>query len=229
MVNHIAFIVDGNRRWAKERGLPSFEGHKQGFLRVKELVRTGLDLGIKCMTFFLFSTENWNRSREEVSYLMRLAEQIINQEIENLHKEKVKLVHIGRKDRIPSSLALAIDKSEKMTQNNQGLILNLAVDYGSKDEIVRASRKVVEKVLQGQLQASAITEEVFYSCLDTHLSPPVDILIRTSGEMRISNFLLFQIAYAELFFLPCYFPDFSLEELKKVLEDYQKRERRMGK
>lgn len=229
MVNHIAFIVDGNRRWAKERGLPSFEGHRQGFIRVKELVRTGIDMGVKCLTFFLFSTENWNRSREEVSYLMRLAEQIINDEIESLHKEKVKLVHIGRKDRIPSSLALLIDKGEKLTQNNPGLILNLAVDYGSKDEIVRAIRKVVERVLLGQLQASAMTEEVFYSCLDTHLSPPVDILIRTSGEMRISNFLLFQIAYAELFFLPCYFPDFGPEELKKVLEEYQKRDRRMGK
>ena len=229
MVNHIAFIVDGNRRWAKERGLPSFEGHKQGFLRVKELVSTGIDLGIKCMTFFLFSTENWNRSREEVSYLMRLAEQIINEEIENLHKEKVKLVHIGRKDRIPSSLALLIDKGEKMTQHNPGLILNLALDYGSKDEIVRATRKVAEKVLQEQLQVSGITEQEFYSCLDTHLSPPVDILIRTSGEMRISNFLLFQIAYAELFFLPCYFPDFGSEELKKVLEEYLKRDRRMGK
>ncbi len=229
MVNHIAFIVDGNRRWAKERGLPSFEGHRQGFIRVKELVRTGIDMGVKCLTFFLFSTENWNRSREEVSYLMRLAEQIINDEIESLHKEKVKLVHIGRKDRIPSSLALLIDTGEKLTQNNPGLILNLAVDYGSKDEIVRAIRKVVERVLLGQLQASAMTEEVFYSCLDTHLSPPVDILIRTSGEMRISNFLLFQIAYAELFFLPCYFPDFGPEELKKVLEEYPKRERRMGK
>ncbi|MBT9130491.1 MAG: Ditrans,polycis-undecaprenyl-diphosphate synthase ((2E,6E)-farnesyl-diphosphate specific) [candidate division WS2 bacterium] len=229
MVNHIAFIVDGNRRWAKARGLPSFEGHRQGFLRVKELVRTGIDLDINCLTFFLFSTENWNRSSEEVSYLMRLGEQIINEEIENLHKEKVKLVHIGRKDRIPDTLALAINKGEKMTQNNLGLILNLAVDYGSKDEIVRANRKVVEKVLLGKFQASAITEEVFYSCLDTHLSPPVDILIRTSGEMRISNFLLFQIAYAELFFLPGYFPDFGPEELKKVLEEYLKRDRRMGK
>ncbi len=228
-INHVAFIVDGNRRWAKARGLPSFEGHHQGFSLVKELIQAGLDYGIPHLTFFLFSTENWNRNDKEVSFLMSLAEEIIREELPGLKERGIRLVHLGRKDRLPSTLLSLIREAEELTQREGKMHLNLAVDFGGRDEIVRAVKSIATRVKKGELDPDSINEELFYSYLDTHLSPPVDLLIRTSGELRISDFLLYESAYSELYFSPLYFPDFTEEEFKKVLTDYKKRERRFGR
>lgn len=229
MIKHVAFIVDGNRRWARSRGLPSIEGHRKGFSRVREIIQAGYDLKIPNLSFFLFSTENWKRSESEVTFLMNLAESVINSELSSLLERGIRLKHIGRTDRIPSSLLNLIQKAEELTINERKMILNLALDYGGKDEIVRATKFISSKVKEGKLDINEINEESFKSYLDTNLSPPVDLLIRTSGEFRISNFLLYDIAYSELYFSKQYFPDFTKEEFIKILEEYYKRERRYGK
>lgn len=229
MINHVAFIVDGNRRWARARGLPSFEGHRHGFFRVRELIQAGLNLGISHLTFFLFSTENWKRSEREVSFLMNLAEETIREELPKLKERGIRLVHLGRKDRLPSTLLSLIKEAEELTQKESKMHLNLAVDFGGRNEIARAAKTIASKVKRGELAPEDIDEGVFYAHLDSHLSPLVDLLIRTSGELRISNFLLYEAAYSELYFSPLYFPDFTEEEFKKVLTDYEKRVRRFGK
>ena len=217
---HIAIIADGNRRWAKDRNLPTFEGHRRGFENIKALSKKAKQLGVKIVTFWVFSTENWKRAEDEVGYLMNLAEKVIDSQIKEAIQEKTRIVHIGRKDRLPDVLKKKIEKAEETTRNFSQYYFVIALDYGGHDEIERAVRKM--KDLQ--------TEKI-ENFLDTGVLPypNPDLIIRTSGETRLSGFMTWQSAYSEYYFSTLYFPDFGPEALKKALTDYGERKRRFGK
>lgn len=217
---HVAIILDGNRRWAKERGLPTFEGHRQGFERFKNIVKIAREKGVKILTLWAFSTENWKRSKEEVSYLMKLYEKIIDSYLSEAKKNQTRLIHIGRKDRINDILRQKLIKAEEETKNYQKNYLALALDYGGRDEIIRAIKK-----------ARNLNSNNFEQFLDTKDLPQqdVDLVIRTSGEKRTSGFLIWQAAYAEYIFYPKYLPDFTPADFDKCLEEYSQRQRRYGK
>lgn len=219
---HIALIMDGNRRWAKNKGLPKLEGHRQGLKRTKELVDECLKLGLKYCTLWCFSTENWQRDRKEVDYLMRLFEEYLLKHVKDLHEKGIRIVHIGRKDRLPKKLASLFQEAEDLTAKNTNLVLNLAIDYGGRDEIIRGIKSLVAK-------KQDFTESNFSLSLDTAGSPDPDLIIRTSGESRLSGFLLWQSAYSELIFTDTCFPDFDVVELHKALEEYSERNRTRGK
>ena len=219
--NHLAIILDGNGRWANKRGLPRNMGHRQGVKTLTKIVKECSKIGIKHLTVYAFSTENWNRPQKEIDYLMSLIERYLNRIEKQLDKSDIRLKVIGEKTKLNDYLLSVIDTIESKTKDHQGLTLNIAFNYGSKDEIVNAFKKMAnDKVL--------FTKENVDKYLYTSESKDVDLLIRTSGEQRISNYLLWQIAYAEIYFTDVYWPDFNINELEKALDSFQNRKRRFG-
>lgn len=225
---HIAIIMDGNGRWAKQRGLPRSAGHRAGINRVKAVLNAASDLGVKAITFFAFSTENWLRPKKEVDMLMRSLNNFLEREVDGLHKNNIRLKIIGGGDPIPGYLQDKIKQAEDKTRDNTGLIVLLALNYGSRQEIVKAAKQFADAVLRKKIGIDDLDADIFSGYLSTAGIPDPDLLIRTSGEMRISNFLLWQISYAELYFPQKHWPDFGKEDLEKAIEEYQNRERRYG-
>ncbi|MBI5100811.1 MAG: isoprenyl transferase [Nitrospirae bacterium] len=221
---HIGVIMDGNGRWAQLRGLPRIEGHRRGAERAKEIIETSAELGIKCLTLYTFSTENWQRPETEVTMLMKLLEHYLRKELADLMKQDIVYRAIGEIWRLPVNIQKLIKETEEKTSSNKGMTLVTALSYSGRNEIVRAVRKALDAGRRGD----EINEESFSSYLDTAGLPPPDLIIRTSGERRISNFLLWQSAYAELYFSDTLWPDFDKEELKLAIRDFQGRERRFG-
>tara|TARA_B100000029_G_scaffold77516_1_gene69140 strand:+ start:857 stop:1594 length:738 start_codon:yes stop_codon:yes gene_type:complete len=226
---HIAIIMDGNGRWAKKKSLPRISGHQQGINSVREITRVCGELGVKYLTLYTFSTENWNRPLKEVNALMKLLLNTINIEIQELNKNNVCFKTIGDIDKLPPITKKGIEEGMKLTKNNSGLNLCLALSYGSRAEIIVGVKKISKKVKKGIISVEDIDEKSFSKELYTSDFPDPDLLIRTSGENRISNFLLWQIAYSEIYLTETYWPDFRERELINALYDYQSRERRFGK
>ncbi len=225
---HIAFIMDGNGRWASEQGLARTAGHRQGIQRVKEIIRGAGELGIEVVTFFAFSTENWGRPKKEIDTLMRYLDNFLDGQIKELERNNMRFRVIGSGDPMPKFLQKKIEKAEERTKNNTGLTVVLALNYGSRQEIVAAAKKFAASVLKDSALLGQLDPQEFSRYLYTADLPDPDLLIRTSGEMRISNFLLWQLSYAELYFSRKYWPDFKMAELKEAIRDFQKRERRFG-
>ncbi len=226
---HIAIILDGNGRWAKGHNLSRTEGHIAGVKRVEEILDYSQELGIKVLTLFTFSTENWNRPESEVEMLMKIVTAVIERKIAKLKKNNMRFYTIGRKDRLPEGVAKTINMAIEETKNNSGITINLAFDYGSRLEIVDAVKSIAQAVTEKKLSVEDISEATISQALYTKDLPDPDLLIRTSGEQRISNFLLWQLSYAEFYFTEKYWPDFDIEEFKKALRDFQSRDRRYGK
>lgn len=225
---HVGIILDGNGRWATERGLKRSEGHKAGFETLKILSKHVFTRGVKVLSVFAFSTENFNRTKEEVDYLMNLFLKGFKSSIKEFNKNNIKVVFSGRKEPLSDKVYKRMKSLEKETLNNTGGILNICLNYGGQTEIVDTTKKLINDVLDGKLKTEDITPEIFMKNLYNDL-PPMDFLIRTSGEIRISNFMLFSLAYAEMYFPHTYFPDFKEDEFDKALEEYTKRDRRFGK
>ena len=226
---HIAIIMDGNGRWAKERGLPRIAGHREGINSVREITKICGEIGGKYLTLYTFSTENWSRPKTEVKALMTLLLSTIKKEIKELHKNDVKFSTIGDISILPKGTVKGIKEGEKLTFDNSGLNLILALNYGSRQEIISAVNNIVYDVKKGSLDSNSIDENIFSSYLDTNNCPDPDLLIRTSGELRISNFLLWQSAYTEMYLTNTYWPSFRENELFTAIVDFQNRERRFGK
>lgn len=221
---HVAVIMDGNGRWAKKRSLPRAAGHRAGVERVRTIVRMSSDIGIKYLTLYAFSTENWKRPSQEVSTLMGLLLEYLRKELDELNRENVRILTFGELSKLPPEVVSEILRAKETTKNNTGLTLNMAVNYGGRQEIVSA----IKKAVSGSADVNLIDEEYVSSLLDTNGQPDPDLLIRTSGETRISNFLLYQTAYAELYFTDTLWPDFDEEEYAKALKYFAGRERRFG-
>lgn len=226
---HVAIIMDGNGRWAKKRSWRRIKGHEQGADTVRTIVRTSGEIGIRVLTLYAFSTENWQRPEKEVKALMHLLKKFLKAEEEDLMKKKVRLTAIGQIHRLPEDVAQELNRVGRNTAGNDGLQLNLALSYGSRNEIIRTVRHLAQQVQEGKLPPDDIDETMLSNHLDTAGLPDPDLLIRTSGEMRISNFLLWQIAYSEIIVTDTLWPDFTKEEYLSILEAYQRRERRYGK
>lgn len=223
--HHIAIIMDGNGRWAKARNLPRSAGHEAGTENLRRVIRGCVEFGVGILTIYAFSTENWERPRWEIRALLHILENVIDRELDELHAEGVQLRHLGELDRLPKALQRKVQKAIERTRDNDRLILNIAFNYGGRDEIIRAVRHMVADGLAPE----DITEERLSSYLYTAGLPDPDLIIRTSGELRISNFLIWQGAYAEYYATPLFWPDFDRDELHKALLAYCKRERRFGK
>lgn len=221
---HLAIIMDGNGRWAKARGLPRLAGHRAGTENLRRILRACVRHGIKILTIYAFSTENWGRPAEEVRGLMTILEQVIERELKELHQEGVQIRHIGRAQGISPRLLKKIQQAVELTKNNDTIILNVAFNYGGRQEIIDAVRRIV----RAGIEPDQIDDALFNEHLYTAGQPDPDLIIRTSGEMRVSNFLIWQGAYAELYVTPTYWPDFDDDELQKALEHYASRERRFG-
>jgi undecaprenyl diphosphate synthase len=226
---HIAIIMDGNGRWAKQRGLPRMVGHRQGVKALKQLVRCCNDWGIEALTVYAFSTENWQRPAAEVEFLMGLFERVLLEELVELHDQGVRLSFIGDRAGLPDRLQQIITQVTAQTANNPGLHLVIAVNYGGRDELVRACQQISDRVQRGELTRDAITAATITEHLMTQTIPDPDLLIRTSNEMRLSNFLPWQLAYTELYFSPTLWPDFGVAQLHQALLAYQQRDRRFGR
>ena len=226
--SHVAVIMDGNGRWAKSHRLPRIAGHQKGAEAVRALVKSCGELGIPYVTIYAFSSENWRRPASEVDELMGLLRLYLRREIAELHREGVRLRFIGDRLRLPGDISALIDSAEECTRGNRGVTLTVAVNYGSRSEIVAAAQRLAREVAQGRLRPDDITEELFGSQLSTADLPDPDLLIRTSGEQRLSNFLLWQSAYTELVFVPTLWPDFSRDHLLQAIGEFQRRERRYG-
>jgi len=220
--NHVAIIPDGNRRWARERGLPTFEGHRKGFSIMKNIAKKAREIGIKVLTIWAFSTENWNRSKEEIVYLMDIYESWVDEHLKTALKDKVRIIHLGRKDRIKKSLADKLADAEEKTRDFNKFYLCIALDYGGKDEIVRAINKIKNN--------KNMSEKGFEKFLDTYdlPYPNPDLIIRTSGEYRTSGFMIWQASYAELIILDKHLPDFTEDDFEESIKKYSKRNRRFG-
>jgi undecaprenyl diphosphate synthase len=229
MPNHIAIIMDGNGRWAKQRGTQRIFGHKSGVSAVREAIEASAELGVKYLTLYAFSTENWNRPKIEIDALMGLLINTINTETETLIKNNIALKTIGDNESLPKAVQKKLSEVVRKTSKCTGLNLILALSYSSRWEITNAVKKIVKDFTLGKITPESIDEEIFSTYLNTSIIPDPDLLIRTSGEYRISNFLLWQLAYTELYFTPVLWPDFSKEELYKAIIDFQQRERRFGK
>jgi undecaprenyl diphosphate synthase len=227
--NHIAIIMDGNGRWAKKRGLPKIIGHRQGVESVKKIVKASIKFGVKYLTLYAFSTENWQRPRNEVKGLFRLLENFLDKDVCLLHDNNVRLRLIGDRDKIEERIRRKIEEVERDTAGYDKLNLNIALSYGGRQEILNTVRLLSEDVKKGNVEPNEIDERIFSSYLYTRDSPDPDLLIRTSGEMRVSNFLLWQISYSEIYVTPRLWPDFGEKDLKKAIEEYGKRERRFGR
>ena len=225
---HIAIIMDGNGRWAEARGLPRTEGHRRGVESVKRAVRAAIELGVSCLTIFSFSSENWSRPPSEIRDLMGLLKHFIRRDLADLHKHDVRIRIIGERSGVDDEVVRLIGEAEQLTARNTGLQLVVAFNYGSRAEIAKAARRLAERVAAGELEPAAISPELLAGHLDTAGLPEPDLLIRTSGEVRLSNFLLWQLAYAELVFVDAYWPDFTKEKLEEAIAIYHGRERRFG-
>ena len=225
---HIAVIMDGNGRWAKKRGLPRAMGHRAGMKSVKEVIKSCRELGVKHLTLYAFSSENWKRPKEEVETLMRFLKEYLNKELPSFIRNGIKLNFIGRLDGLPDFVRPILKKSTEETKDCGGMTLNVALNYSGRGEIVDAAKKFASHVKAGKLGADDLDEGSFGGFLYTAGQPDPDLLIRTSGEMRISNFLLWQISYAELYVTPKLWPDFRKNDLIDAVAEYQKRERRFG-
>lgn len=225
---HLAIIMDGNGRWAARRGLPRTAGHQEGVRRAKEVVRACGEKGIRVLTLFAFSTENWRRPKEEVGFLMDLFQESLCREIDSLTENNVVFRVIGRVRDLPAGIQREIERGERKTAGNTGLVLNLALNYGGRAELVDAARGLARRVQAGELRPEEIDEQSFGAELYTAGLPDPDLVIRPSGEQRLSNFLLWQSAYAELYLTPALWPDFTVEELDRALAAYAARERRFG-
>lgn len=226
---HIAIIMDGNGRWAKNRGKLRIFGHENGTKSVKNIVETCSNLGIRCLTLYAFSTENWNRPKLEVKTLMSLLISSLKRESDKLQKNNIRLNPIGNLNLLPLKISKELFQVVETTKSNSGMVLNLALSYGSRDEIINCVKEIGEKIKNNLISFEKIDETVINQHLYTQNLPDVDLLIRTSGEQRVSNFLLWQIAYAELYFTKVLWPDFTEQDLYKAIDNYQKRERRFGK
>jgi undecaprenyl diphosphate synthase len=226
---HIAIVMDGNGRWAKRRGLPRVLGHRSGVKSVREVTEAAAEIGVRYLTLYTFSTENWSRPSTEVSALMNLLVETVRAEIGDLHRNGVRLMTIGDLGLLPTASREAILEGVEQTRNNSRLTLVLALNYSARWEILRAARLLAQKVASGELQPNAIDAGVFESELCTAGIPDPELLIRTGGETRLSNFLLWQAAYTELYFTPVFWPDFGRNELFEAIASYQQRERRFGK
>lgn len=224
MPRHLGLILDGNRRWAKEHGLPIYEGHKAGYKVVENILQAAMDRGVECVSVYAFSTENWNRSADEVKQLMRLFMWIFGHELQNLKRYGVRVRVLGNKLRIGKSLLKAVHRAEQETKDNKRGTLLFCLDYGGQQEIVDAMKQLVAN----GADASSITAEQISGQLQSNGIPPVDLIIRTSGEQRLSNFMLWNAAYSELMFTPTKWPDFTPEELNSMLDAYGERHRRFG-
>ncbi|HNU80385.1 MAG TPA: isoprenyl transferase [Bacillota bacterium] len=225
---HIAIIMDGNGRWAQKKGLPRVMGHKAGMEALKKTVKSCSNLGIKILTVYAFSTENWNRPQDEVNYLMDLLVEYMRREVNALHKNKVKIKLLGEVDMLPDQTRTEIEEAIELTKNNEGLQFNIALNYGGRAEILRACRNLIKDLEAGNLDMDSADEKVFSSYLYTSNDPDPDLIIRTSGEQRISNFLLWQGAYSELLFVDRLWPDFDEAVLHSAILEYQNRNRRFG-
>jgi len=226
--HHVAIIMDGNGRWAKARALPRVAGHRRGADAVRRVVRGAGELGIPVLTLFAFSTENWTRPADEVNDLMGLLRHYLRNELEELHKNGASLRVIGNRDGLAADIVRDIDQAEKMTRGNTRIDVNICINYGARDEILQATRSLARRVVAGELTADSIDEARFEQELLTAGVPDPDLLIRTSGEQRISNFLLWQCAYAELVFVDTLWPDFGKEHLEQAIAEFRRRERRYG-
>lgn len=222
---HVAMIMDGNGRWALQRGLPRLAGHKAGTENLRRVIRATVEYGIKYLTIYAFSTENWGRPAEEVNGLMLILQNVIDRELNELHSEGVQLRHIGRLERLDPAIQKKVLKAIELTKNNDRLILNVAFNYGGRDEIVRA----IQKIIKDGIPAEDVTDELVNQYLYTVGVPDPDLIIRTSGELRVSNFLIWQAAYSEWYITPTFWPDFDKEEYYRALESFANRDRRYGK
>ncbi len=226
---HIAIIMDGNGRWAQRKGLARAIGHKAGVESVQKIVKAGRELGIKVLTLYAFSAENWQRPALEVKTLMSLLKSYLKQELSNLTRNNIQLRAIGEVEKLPAEVRNVLTETIKRTAANNGMILNLALSYGSRQEIIRAVKSIAEKCLNGELQSTAINEDVINGFLYTSGLPDPDMIIRTGGESRLSNFLLWQASYAEIYITETAWPNFRRNHLISAIADYQKRQRRFGK
>jgi len=225
---HIAIIMDGNGRWAQKNRLPRVEGHRRGVKTVDKIVTLCTEMHIEALTLYSFSDENWNRPRTEVEALMKILDQYLNRELERMKRENIRFNAIGRIHELPPAIQKLARRAKDSTRNNDGLVLTLALSYGGRQEIIDAVRKIAKQVQEGVLPIEDIDFRVMESCLYTHDLPDPDLLIRTSGEKRISNFLLYQMAYTELHYTQVLWPQFTEDDLLKAIIDFQNRERRFG-
>jgi undecaprenyl diphosphate synthase len=228
-LNHLAIIMDGNGRWAKAKGLPRLKGHEEGAKRVIEIAKEAKLMNIPYLSLFAFSTENWSRPELEVKGLFQLLNEFVNKYLKTLHEDQVRLVISGRFEGLPLPTQKLLLKAIEETKSYQRYTLNICVNYGGQDEIVRATQKAIKAVQNGLIKVEDITPITFHQFLDTAILPPVDCLVRTSGEQRLSNFLLYQLAYAEIVFVAKSWPDFKAADLQQVIKTYQERQRRFGK
>ncbi len=222
---HVAIIMDGNGRWALQRGLPRLAGHKAGTENLRRVIRSTVEFGVKYLTIYAFSTENWGRPPEEVQGLMLILQDVIDRELDELHREGVQLRHIGRLERLDPAIQKKVLHAIDLTRNNDRLILNVAFNYGGRDEIVCA----IQKIIKDGIPAEEVTDEVVNRYLFTAGVPDPDLIIRTSGELRVSNFLIWQAAYSEWYITPTFWPDFDRDEYRRALEAFAHRDRRYGK
>ena len=221
-LRHLGIIADGNRRWARERGLPTIEGHKKGLDAVEKLIVASMEAGIEYLTFYVFSTENWGRSEEEVSYIMKLAEMKILGYAEKIAKNNGKMVVLGSREKISPKMLSLIEKAEKITENSTGMTIGFCFNYGGEQEIADASNIALKE--EGKITPETIKKHLYHPEI-----PPVDMVVRTSGEERVSGFMLWRIAYAEMMFVKKYFPEMNGEDIKEILKEFEKRSRRFGK
>ncbi len=228
MPEHVAVIMDGNGRWASAKGVPKFAGHKAGMEALKKTVRKSGELGLKYLTVYAFSTENWKRSEEEIGGIFKILIYYMQREIQEIHARNVKVNILGDYSVIPENAVAAVDKAIELTKNNTGLNFNIALNYGGRDDIRRGVVKLAEQIEKGELKSGDITEELISKSLYTADVPDPDLIIRTSGELRLSNFLLWQSAYSEFYFTDQLWPDFDEESLVKALESFEKRKRNYG-
>lgn len=223
--HHVAMIMDGNGRWAIQRGLPRLAGHKAGTENLRRVIRSTVEFGVKYLTIYAFSTENWGRPAEEVNGLMLILQNVIDRELNELHKEGVQLRHIGRLERLDPAIQKKVMHAIELTKNNDRLVLNVAFNYGGRDEIVNA----IQNIIRDGIPAEEVTDEMVNRYLFTAGVPDPDLIIRTSGELRVSNFLIWQAAYSEWYITPTFWPDFDKEEYRRALETFSNRDRRYGK
>jgi len=222
---HVAMIMDGNGRWALQRGLPRLAGHKAGTENLRRVIRATVEFGVKYLTIYAFSTENWGRPAEEVNGLMLILQNVIDRELNELNKEGVQLRHIGRLERLDPAIQKKVLHAIELTKNNNRLVLNVAFNYGGRDEIVNA----IQHIIKDGIPAEAVTDELINRYLYTVGVPDPDLIIRTSGELRVSNFLIWQAAYSEWYITPTFWPDFNKDEYRSALETFASRDRRFGK
>ena len=226
--DHVAIIMDGNGRWATRRGLPRIAGHKAGEESITDVVRASSEWGLGALTLFAFSTENWNRPDNEVKFLMSFNRNLLEKRVEEFHERNIRIRHLGRRDKIPPSTLKTIDNAVELTLNNTGMALNIAFNYGGRAEIVDAIRKLCDDLSRGKINPREMDEESFRAYLYAPEVPDPDLLVRTAGEMRISNFLIWELAYAEIYMTEVLWPDFRRQHLAEAIKEYQSRERRFG-